>query len=183
MTSLSTAPPIHEFSQRTAFSYQELAHSSSDAIISASMGPGPYHNIRQGAIYRIEAIMQEFLERIVYSMRDETSTFEDRDSWSEQHEEIFRECFEPPRESLKSDQYLAVRMVGKEMRVTCSFVVDLSNEHHRRFLHFRGHRGITWYLDIISDGFAECEELWQMIQERYFVMSELPCAEAAAESE
>jgi hypothetical protein len=64
--------------------------------------------------------------------------------------------------------------VGQEMRVTCGFIIDLSDEHHRRFLHFRGHRGIVWYLDLVSDSFTECEALWEMIQKRYFVMSEFP---------
>lgn len=173
MFHLSAAAPVRDFSNRT-HSHYALAQCSSEAFIAAVMGPGPYHNLRQGAIYRIEAIMQDFRERIVYSMRDETSTFENRESWSEAEEKIFRECFEPARDTLKSDDYLAVRMVGEEIRVTCEFILDLSDEQHNRFLRFRGHRGITWYLDIICDDFEHCSELWEMVQERYFLMSEVP---------
>lgn len=179
MTPLSTAPPTRDFSDKVTSS-ETLAQCSSEAFIASVMGPGPYHNLRQGAIYRIENIMQDFRERIVYSMRDETSTFENRESWSAKHEEIFRECFEPARDTLKSDGYLAVRIVGEEIRVTCEFILDLSDEHYNRFLRFRGHRGITWYLDIICDDFAHCDELWKMVQERYFLMTEIPGNDAEA---
>lgn len=163
-------------SRRPAASREEMANLENEAWINSIMGCGPYHRIRQGAIYRIEHLLQDFNERIVYSVRDETETLRDRDTWSQRHEEVFRECFEPPRESLKTGDYLGIRSVGGELRVTYEFIIDLSDDKHPRFLRFRGHHGINWFLDIVSDDYVECESMWEMIKRDYYVVSELSSA-------
>jgi energy-coupling factor transporter ATP-binding protein EcfA2 len=153
-----------------------MANVEEEAWINTTMGSGPYHRIRQVAIYRIEKLLQDFRERVVYSVRDETETLKDRETWSASHEEAFRECFEPPRDSLRSGDYLGIRSVDNELRVVYQFIIDLSDDAHRRFLRFRGHRGINWFLDIISDDYSECEAMWEMVRGNYYIAAELPSA-------
>lgn len=157
-----------------AFAECELANKDDEALINSAMGPGPFHRVRLGGIFRIERLLQDHHYRIEFSLRDETTAIQDRDQWSETHENVFRECFEPPRESLATDDYLGIRKAGEELRVIYQFIINLSDGDHRRFLRFRGHKGINWFADIVSDSYEECEAIWQLLMEKYFIMHELP---------
>lgn len=148
----------------------ELVNSNDEAFITHAMGAGPYHRIRLGAIFRIENILQDFHDKVRFSLRDETDALKDRETWSKQHEKVFKECFEPPKEDLVTGDYLGIRQVGEELRVVYQFIIDLSEGGNRRFMRFCGHRGINWFLDITCDTLEGCEEIWEMVRKRYFVM-------------
>lgn len=168
------SPPHASSSSVRALNECELANKDDEALITHQMGAGPFHRIRLGGIFRIEKLLQDFHEQIEFSLRDETDGLSDRDTWSEVHEKVFKECFEPPRKELRSGDYLGIRQVGSELRVVYQFILNLSDESHRRFLRFRGHKGINWFVDIVSDSHEECEEMWQRVMDKYFIMHELP---------